>query len=306
MEMAERMGYTPDPMLSSLASYRGRKAPAKFRSVLPWLHLDENLGGHREDLPWGQLLKGARERAERTGFKLETHWVGGGDVKPARFLSMLQARGVAGAICGPGIEASEWIREFVNAPLPIVGVGTYPLGEVSMPHVSADHYLNAALMTGALRGEGFQRVLVVLNKRLEQVLLRQYEAYFQREATAGDSDMAWKICVHRKQKSPEAARALTSFRPDAVVLSGVDQYREFLELLSEAQRKRFLATPVGLLCHSDAVEHPAPLISVNERLEHIGATAVDQLAVAITNWHLESAHLPRRVLVEGEIVRRDA
>lgn len=304
MALAEEMGYKPDPMLASLASYRSHKAPAHFRSVIPWLHMDEKLGAHREDLPWGRLLRGARERAERTGFKLEPHWVGGDDLKPERFLGMLEARGIAGVICGPGILESDWIREFVTSSIPIVGVGTYPLGQVAIPHVSADHYLNANRLARALEQEGCRKVLVILNPKLEKVLLRQYEASFRLETAASDRPTCWEVYCGSTGADAEAAKRMMQDKPDALVLSGVDQYREFERQLTAAQRKRFEATPVGLLCHSNLVQHPAPLISVEEHLDRIGAAAVDQLAVSITNWHLESRPLPRRVLVEGEVVRQ--
>src|ERR1700712_5330659 len=37
-EAAERLGYRPDPMLSSLAAYRQAKKPMEIRSTVAWLN----------------------------------------------------------------------------------------------------------------------------------------------------------------------------------------------------------------------------------------------------------------------------
>lgn len=303
---AERLGYVPDPMLASLAEYRNRQRPSTFRSVLPWLHADENLGAHREDLPWGQILTGARERAERLGFKLEPSWIGETEHSPESFARMLKARGVSGAICGPSTMNTNWLRLFTEADLPIVCVGTYSFGDVKLVHVSADHYQNARTLAQDLEQRGYKKVLVILNTQLEVMLMRQYTSLFQRLAVETDRPTKWQLQMFENNETTSVGQRILREKPDAIVLQGFDQYRFFEQNLSKKARSYLRKKPLGLLCDSAQVRHPAGQISIDERLHQIGGACIDQLSTLISSWKLEGAGVTRRVLIEGRLLETPA
>jgi len=298
---AKRLGYVPDPMLTSLAEYRNKRRPAVFRSVLPWLHADENLSAHRADLPWGQLLEGARRRAEQLGFKLEPTWIGESDQSPESFARMLKARGVAAVICGPSTMKTEWLREFTKADLPIVCVGTYTFGDVQLVHVSADHYQNARILAQDFERRGYGKVLVLLRPHLEVILMRQYDSLYQRLAAETDRPTQWLVHPYEDDDLPEVGRLMLREKPDAIILQGVDQYRQMSDELNRKALDYFQKHTVGLLCHSDRVQHPAKLIGVDERLGQIGAASINQVSVTIANWRTEGSGATSRVLIEGSL-----
>ncbi len=98
--MAEKLGYRPDPMLSSLVAYRQGKRPAEIRSCLGWINQwspASALRAHKEfDLYW----RGAVEMAEKLGYRLEEFtWPAGKSGR--RLQGILQTRGVRGLLLPP-------------------------------------------------------------------------------------------------------------------------------------------------------------------------------------------------------------
>ena len=94
-EVAESMGYRPDPGLSALSAYRLKSgvrpafAPLAFAEFNP-------LGDYWTDT----FYYGAREQAERMGYRLNFHHLSP-DLSLKRHAHILQSQGVRGLILGP-------------------------------------------------------------------------------------------------------------------------------------------------------------------------------------------------------------
>jgi DNA-binding LacI/PurR family transcriptional regulator len=298
--MARRLGYVPDPMLGSLASYRSRSRPVVFRSVLPWLHTDKGLIAHRDDLPWGRILAGAGERAGALGFKLEPMWVSPEEYRPDAFARMLKSRGVMGAICGPSITGSDWFHSFEELGFPQVHVGVYASSEVSRIHVSADHYQNARKFAHAIESRKTGRALVVLEPRLESILLRQYESLFLRLSHEKGRATEWMLSFLNQIDA--FCSALADFNPDLLVLPGADQYKRLQRELPAPVWERILHMPVGFLCLPRDLRHPGGCCGMDEQLEEIGAAGVDQMGNLIASRHIHADPPAIRLLIEGKWV----
>lgn len=95
-ELAERMGYRPDPMLSALNIYRTSRAEAKARPTMALLmraRVKRNTF-YCDD----QILKGARRACDRLGYRLVAFPVGHGEGEGARLSRILRTRGITGVI----------------------------------------------------------------------------------------------------------------------------------------------------------------------------------------------------------------
>jgi DNA-binding LacI/PurR family transcriptional regulator len=95
-DLAERMGYRPDPMLSALNIYRSSRAEAKARPSMALLTRARNKV--RTFYCDDQVLKGARRACERLGYRLATFAVGDGDDEGPRLSRILRSRGITGVI----------------------------------------------------------------------------------------------------------------------------------------------------------------------------------------------------------------
>jgi len=74
-KMAAEMGYSPDPVLQRLASYRKRIQPSDYRGTLAWLtNFSEREGWSRWPAFQG-YFDGASKRAAELGYRLEPFWL---------------------------------------------------------------------------------------------------------------------------------------------------------------------------------------------------------------------------------------
>lgn len=95
-ELAERMGYRPDPMLSALNFYRTSRAEAKAKPSMALLvraRVKRNTY-YCDD----QILKGARLACERLGYRLVVFPVSTAEDEGPRLSRILRSRGIAGLI----------------------------------------------------------------------------------------------------------------------------------------------------------------------------------------------------------------
>ena len=81
--VAERLGYRPDPMLSSLSAYRQGKKPHEIRSTVAWINQWPNPRSLRRYQEFDAYWRGAHDYASQLGYRLE-EFVVTKDMTPAR------------------------------------------------------------------------------------------------------------------------------------------------------------------------------------------------------------------------------
>ena len=96
---AKEMGYTPDPMLRSLAQYRHASKNKPMDSVVAWINLwkePEQLRRYKEfDLWW----QGATEAAQRLGYRIDEFRTK--DLSAQRLVAILKTRNIRGIMVPP-------------------------------------------------------------------------------------------------------------------------------------------------------------------------------------------------------------
>jgi LacI family transcriptional regulator len=110
---AERLGYTPDPVLSALNAYRVAHYSRGGASVLAYLTGLPKREEHREHYTPRSYWEGATARAEQLGYKLEHFWLREPGYTDERWSQILFARGIRGVLLAsfPGDQPSlalEW------------------------------------------------------------------------------------------------------------------------------------------------------------------------------------------------------
>jgi LacI family transcriptional regulator len=99
-EVAERLGYRPNPYIAALMSNvrRARRATAAA-AALARIDTSPNADEWKADPVQSQFYIGALARAERLGHRLERFHGGNSNISPARLTGILRARGITGVIC---------------------------------------------------------------------------------------------------------------------------------------------------------------------------------------------------------------
>jgi DNA-binding LacI/PurR family transcriptional regulator len=99
-EISLRLGYSPDPMLTALSSYRAQQRPATHQANIGWLYTDKYLPGKG----WGDFhhyYEGAKARANELGYILDEINIAGEYADPKRLRRLLEARNITGLVLSP-------------------------------------------------------------------------------------------------------------------------------------------------------------------------------------------------------------
>jgi LacI family transcriptional regulator len=105
-EIAARLGYSPDPMLTALSSYRTQQRPAAHQANIAWLYANAEASS-RGFGDFGEYFKGAEERARQLGYILDEINIRGEYEDPKRLRRLLDARNITGLVLSPcGVEAT--------------------------------------------------------------------------------------------------------------------------------------------------------------------------------------------------------
>jgi DNA-binding LacI/PurR family transcriptional regulator len=99
-DIALRLGYSPDPMLTALSSYRSQQRPAAHHANIAWLysHLDATSKGKGD---FATYYCGAEDRARQLGYILDQINITGEYADPKRLRRLLEARNITGLVLAP-------------------------------------------------------------------------------------------------------------------------------------------------------------------------------------------------------------
>lgn len=154
-EMAESMGYRPDPMLAALANYRREKGEKPVTSALAWINAWPDPSKLRAFKEFESYWEGASKAAEKHGYRLEEFRLGE-QFTPKRLHQILSTRGIRGILLPPHPHLPEW-GEFPWSEYSVVRFGR-SLATPRCHLVTADHVANTMLAFEKIRERGYRRI----------------------------------------------------------------------------------------------------------------------------------------------------
>jgi LacI family transcriptional regulator len=107
-DLAQEMGYTPDPLLSALSTYRSRSKSPRYHSTIAYLTNWNTEWGWKKATAQLEFYTGAEKATQELGFKLEHFWLRSPDTTHASLSKVLRARGITGVIVASyGLETGD-------------------------------------------------------------------------------------------------------------------------------------------------------------------------------------------------------
>jgi len=97
-QLAEDMGYRPDPLLRALVSYRGKVTRRRTTPTLAYVTNWKSRWGWKNVTAHPDFFSGAGKMAEQLGFKLEHFWMQEPGLTDGRLSRMLYSRAINGII----------------------------------------------------------------------------------------------------------------------------------------------------------------------------------------------------------------
>ncbi|MCX6935193.1 MAG: LacI family DNA-binding transcriptional regulator, partial [Verrucomicrobia bacterium] len=105
--MADQLGYQPDPRFSAMMTYLRSRKEAPFQATIAYLTDFPEREGFRKLHTHSEFFRGASERAEKLGFKIEPFWAREPGLSAERLVRLLKTRGIPGVLITSPV-ASSW------------------------------------------------------------------------------------------------------------------------------------------------------------------------------------------------------
>ncbi len=219
-QLAKRRGYQSNSLVAEVMSGLGRRGPQPYRETIAFVWTHEQGASDAEE-------RGAREAAERLGYRMESFKPWMQALTERDMTRILWARGIRGVLLAPNSSRPNPVYELEWKKFAPVLLGS-SLVNAGIPRVARDYYHDARLALGKLQSAGFSRIGLVLDSSTHERTERRYAAAFQafgrgpvRDFHLVDASHGWK----------EARRRFEGWRkkiqPD-VVLGDFPRLREWL------------------------------------------------------------------------------
>jgi DNA-binding LacI/PurR family transcriptional regulator len=294
--IAERLGYRPDPMLSSLSAYRQAKKPVEIRSTVAWINQWKNPRELRRLQEFDAYWCGARDYAARLGYRLD-EFVIGRDMTPARLQQILLARNVRGILIPPHTNDLS-LPDFDWSQFSVVRLGI----SVKQPRahiVTSDQTNCAAMAFDRIWERGYRRIAYVTSHRFDRNTGGNFRAgYLSAQDVHVPLRRHLASFALSEENTPADVRALRKWlrtaKPDAII-SALGNLQELLDHAGCRVPGDIGVAALSLLDgHFDS--------GVDQNSFEVGHVAMATLAGLI---HQNERGIPqycRRILVEGRWV----
>jgi len=289
-EIADQLGYAPDPMLSSLVAYRSQKRPASFHGKLAWL-VSSARGFNWRDVPhFCDSYEGALARARRCGFEFELFDLNAPGMRPSRLAEILRARNISGLLLCPQ-RIPHVTLEFPWEKFSAVTFG-YGVAEPRLHTVSPAHYLAVRRIMDELHRLGYRRIGLALDGAQNERTDGHNLAGYLMGENAAQHPLTVPPFLEPYTSVAALGKWLRRHKPDAIV-SGAYYILDMLRELGVRVPQQ-----LGVACPCI----PSPdtgLAGVFEDWKCIGEIAVDVLVAMLNRGERGAPARPQRLHVEG-------
>lgn len=278
--VAARLGYRPNPYVSTLMRLRRQSRPLKDKPVLALVCAYGAADRWRENASptVRQMREGAITRAAARGYRAQEFWLHRDGMEGARFSAMLEARGIRGALFSP-IEEGARPPELAWDKIAAVSFSV-PLPTLHVTTVSNDHYFSSLQAARECHRLGYRRPgLVMLRSHLQRLQGRWLAGCLAAPHLLPGLRLA-KPCVFEGESvdEPRLLRWLEKEKPDVLISADAGALRAVL-----AARGWKIPGELGLASLAcAAADHAISGVWQNGLL--IGATAIDAL-VSLVEQH---------------------
>ncbi len=293
--LARRLGYQPNPYLSTLMRIRRQGRPLKDRPLLGLVCAQRTPDGWRDhSAPTiRQMREGAWERATRRGYRPQEFWLHRDGMSNERFSEMLHARGIRGLLIGPLAKGEpppvlQW-DYFATVCLSV------PLPSLTITTVCNDHYFSSLQVARECHRRGYRRPGLVLHREHQLRFQGRWEAGFM---VAGEMLSGLRavppLYIEDWEKPAPLLAWLKRERPDVIITPAAD-------VILRPLRQAGLRVPDDIGLALLACPQPGDACSgVYQNGRRIGALAVDTLIGMMERHESGLPEQATTLMVEGQ------
>ena len=302
-KIAKRLGYRPDPNLSALSAYRQSRKPASYHGTLAFL------GTRGDEKPFlaaretGDLLRGARARAESLGYQVEYFNIGKTGEEHRKTGRILRARGIRGLL----LRSFPLTLEDIHLPFNwfiCINLFSQPYVQ-TLSAVSSYHAQSMELALQKLLTQGYRHPGLVLDKGISQVIhhgwwmaFNVYAHKFEQTSVYLVEDDPTNLNSDEKWSSKKAVKALDRWaqerRVDVLIYAGISEPR-----IPASHRIPPKASRDPLVICMDLLDPDSGMSGIYQDRFRAGYVAADWLHSMLITPQVEIARNPNALMIPG-------
>jgi len=290
-KIAVELGYSPDPMLSALASYRNTLRPRNFQGVIAWLVNNVPPFDWSRVSMFQEYYRGASQRASEKGYKLEVFDLQAKGTTPARLAKIFHFRNINGLLLCPQPRPN-WKLDFPCEDFACVTFG-YSLTSPALHTVASTQFRAMLDIMRRLYGLGYRRIGFAFSFVTDEKADHNFLAGFLVEKYLHDRKLDIPPFNEEQAESVQFKKWFLKYKPDAVVTGNP----RILEVIEGAG----LQVPGDLgVAITSLPAKTGRLAGIHEDSFHIGEVAVDSLVAMLQSGDRGIPRQPHYTHVPGE------
>ena len=291
-QIAERLGYRPNPLVAALMSYRRSARPVHKSLAIGFITSFVTRSGWRALKINRDFFNGAAASADLHGYKLEEFWLREPKMTSTRLSTVLYNRNVSGLIVAPLPVALGHLRLDWDK-FSAVAIG-YSLAGPQLHRAVNHQFRSMRLAMRRLRKLGYRRVGLALRASIDERVDHHWVGSFLVEQRRSPlQEQVPLLVVPDREWREEAFRAWFKRNRPAVVIS---QHEEILDWLQGMGIN--VPEEVGFV-HLNCPDESGRYAGIYQNAPTVGAVAVDFLVGMIHRNERGVPALPHSILVEG-------
>lgn len=286
-EMAEKLGYRPDPEVSRMMAHLRASRGSRRGKAIGFVWTE------RPDGPFsawaGGLIKGARAKAESLGYGLDEFQIVPRKMPARRIAEVMEHRGIQGFVLSPLVSRS---RGHLNMPWEkfscvMIGIGyTHP----ALDRVHHHHFLGMMTSLRQLKKDGYRRIGFFADAQMDQRMYGAWSASFMAHHQLPAAEAAPLMCLMKAPSRSGFREWVKLAKPDVVLTAGT-RIHSWLADLGEDVRPA-----LAMLAWS---EDHSELPGLNQQSDVLGATAIELVVDRIHRNERGIPKQPKMVMTSG-------
>lgn len=291
-QVAKRLGYRPNPLISALMSSRPTGRPVKASLTIGYLTAFPRRDEWHGISIFQEFHKGAMQAADRLGYHLDEFWLAEPGMSEARMSQQLFHRNIAGVIVAPFPQAGRKLAlDWTNFAAVAIG---YSLAAPVLHRVVNHQFRSMRRIILELRQRGYRRLGLALPSSSNERVDHQWLGCFLAEQLdVPAKDRVPPLIVDDHQWTQERlATWYHAHRPDVII----NQQPETVDWLKAAGLR--VPEDVGF-AHLNCEDVSGKFAGIRQNGHVIGEVAVNQLISMLQRNERGVPGLPLATLVDG-------
>lgn len=295
--LANQLGYSPDPLISALLKRRYRRG-GKEIATIAWLDNNPIKNAYEKypDTFNAHSYNGAVAQASKRGYRVERFWMYEPGMTEDRLSDILYSRGIRGLCVEPLPQLTSYFpmkwEYFASAAI------GYSMLSPSLHRATPHHMHNLFLAVESLKKAGYQRIAINISEKNNNKIQEIYTAaVLLCQKRYGKQNILFKI--HKNFESPSEAGEvlspwLSKHQPDVFLTTFSGNIFNQMGILIP---KRTQLAKLGRPYTTNSLFENIPYL--NEKTELIGAAAIDVIIGQIERNEIGIPNDPKVVMIEG-------